>query len=68
MAFNTMNDSYQKANAHFTKPIHNIRLVYIRENQVGAKLYLDSSNAFVVKLEHAPTMPEPYVMVRFQED
>ena len=60
MAFNSINESYcvheRGENEYFAGPLHNIRLVYIRENHVGAKLYVDPSNTFAVKLENAPTI------------
>ena len=72
MAFNAMNDPYHiqeyKVNEHFAQMLHNVQLVYARENHLGAKLYVDPSDTYVVKLENVPTIPEPYVMVRFQED
>ena len=72
MAFNAMNDPYHiqehKVNEHFAQMLHNVQLVYARENHLGAKLYVDPLDTYVVKLENVPTNPEPYVMVRFQED
>ena len=47
-------------------PQFDVRLVYARDNLLGAKLYVDPSIGLVVKIEHAPLLPEPYVIVMFQ--
>lgn len=45
-----------------------IQLKYTRNSFVGAKLYVNSSNYIVIKIENAPQLPEPNVVVMFQGD
>ena len=45
-----------------------ICLIYVRNNRLDAKLYMDPYNRLAVKLENAISLPEPYVMVMFQGD
>ena len=45
-----------------------MRLVYARDNILGAKLHVDPSNRLVVKIQHAPSLSKPYIMVMFQGD
>ena len=44
------------------------KLVFVRENQYGAKLYNDFLNKCAVKIEEIPTPFEPVVMVNYQGD
>ena len=44
------------------------RLVFIRENRFGAKLYGDVHNRTAVKIEDMPTPTEAEVWVRSQGD
>ena len=43
-------------------------LVFVRENQLGAKLYSDHFNRIVVKIEDVPTPTEAEVWVKSQGD
>ena len=51
---------------HHDVPQFDVRLVYAKDNLLGAKLYVDPSNRLVVKIDHVPSLPKPYVMVMFQ--
>ena len=42
------------------------RLVFVRENAVGAKLYCDPTNRLVVKIEHVTSPFEPEVWANYQ--
>lgn len=57
-----------KIGVHFDVLQLNIRLVYVKENCMGAKLHVDPSNCMVVKLETTLSIPSPYVMETFQGD
>ena len=47
---------------------YDTRLVFVRENWLGAKLYSDHFNRIVVKIEDIPTPTEAEVWVRSQGD
>ena len=51
---------------HHNVPQFHVRLVYTKDNLLGAKLYVDPFNRLVVKIELAHSLSEPYVMVMFQ--
>ena len=61
----TYTDSMAAPSVHFEEFRFPIRLIYVRNNRLDAKLYVDSSNQLVVKMENAVSPPEPYVMVMF---
>ena len=44
------------------------KLIFVRENQYGAKLYNDFLSNFAVKIEERPTPFEPVVMANYQGD
>ena len=50
---------------HHDVPQLFVTLVYTRGNLLGAKLYVDPSNRFFVKIEHAPSLQGPSIMVIF---
>lgn len=59
---------YVKPRVHFEVPMFDIRLIYARTNRVGANLYLDPSNHFVVRIEDGPQNPLPFEMFMFIGD
>ena len=51
------------ASVHFEEFRFPIRLIYVCNNRLDAKLYVDPSNELVVKLENATSPLDPYIMV-----
>ena len=54
--------------ANLNKVRCDTKLIFVRENQYGAKIYNDFLRNFVVKIEERPTPFEPVVMANYQGD
>ena len=55
---------------HYKVPLFNVKLVYIRDNLLGAHLYVDPLNTTVVKMgpDIGRAKPKKWVMAMFQND
>lgn len=51
---------------HFKAPKFNIWLIYVKEDCIDAKLYVDPYNFLCIKLETTPSISSPYFMETFQ--
>ena len=49
----------------FEVPLFNTKLIHLRNNKMGAQLYVDPSNHIVVRLAAIPAAPKPFVQSMF---